>query len=76
MPILVQLTFEDGTTEDYNFPVQVWRKENQVVYKTFATDKKVIKIKLDPKEHTADIDLTNNSWPKEEKKSKFDQFGG
>lgn len=76
MPILVQLTFEDGTTEDYNFPVQVWRKENQVVYKTFATDKKVIKIKLDPKEQTADIDLTNNSWPKEQKKSKFDQFGG
>ena len=76
MPILVQLTFEDGTTEDYKFPVQIWRKENQEAYRVFATDKKVMKIKLDPKELTADIDLTNNSWPKEEKKSKFDQFGG
>ena len=76
MPILVQLTFEDGTTEDYNFPVQIWRKENEVTYRTFATNKKVVKIKLDPKEKTADIDLTNNSWPKEVIKSKFDQFGG
>jgi len=76
MPILVQLTFEDGTTEDYNFPVQIWRKENEVAYRTFATTKKVVKIKIDPKEKTADIDLTNNSWPKEAIKSKFDQFGG
>jgi len=76
MPILVQLTFEDGTTEDFNFPVQIWRKGNDVVFRTFATDKKVSKITLDPKAETADIDLSNNSWPKVELKSKFDQFGG
>jgi len=76
MPILVQLTFEDGTTENHNFPVQIWRKENQIAFRTFATDKKVSKITLDPKAETADVDLTNNSWPKIEAKSKFDQFGG
>jgi len=76
MPILIELTFEDGTTENYNFPVQIWRKENQVAFRTFATDKKVLKITLDPKAETADIDLSNNSWPKVKTKSKFDQFGG
>lgn len=76
MPILVELTFEDGTNENHNFPVQIWRKENQVVYRTFATQKKVVKITIDPKAQTADIDLTNNSWPKTAAKSKFDQFGG
>ncbi|MEZ0005202.1 hypothetical protein ABH942_000553 [Flavobacterium sp. 28YEA47A] len=75
MPILVQLTFDDGTTEDYNFPVQIWRKGNQVVSRVFATDKKVTKIKLDPKLQTADIDLGNNSWPREKAKSKFDELG-
>jgi hypothetical protein len=40
--------------------------------RTFATDKKVTKIVLDPKEETADVDLTNNTWPKQEIKSKFD----
>ena len=76
MPILVELTFEDGTKENHNFPVQIWRKENQVVFRTFATDKKVSKITIDPKAATADIDLSNNSWPKVKAKSKFDQFGG
>ncbi len=72
MPILVQLTYEDGTTEDFNFPVQIWRKGNDIVGRVFATEKKVTKIQLDPKEQTADIDVTNNSWPKAEEKSKFD----
>ena len=30
------------------------------------------KEKIDPKLETADIDATNNSWPKEVVKSKFD----
>ncbi|WDO13297.1 M1 family metallopeptidase [Flavobacterium sp. WW92] len=76
MPILVQLTYDDGSTEDYNFPVQIWRKGNQTVSRVFATEKKVAKIKLDPKLQTADIDLENNSWPKEKIKSKFDELGG
>lgn len=76
MPVIVELTFEDGTTENHNFPVQIWRKGNQTASRVFATDKKVEKIKLDPKLETADIDLSNNSWPKEEVKSKFDEFGG
>jgi len=29
---------------------------------------------VDPKAETADIDTTNNSWPKEEIKSEFDDF--
>lgn len=76
MPILVELTFDDGSTEFHDFPVQIWRKGNQTATRTFATDKKVSKIVLDPKLETADIDVTNNAWPKVETKSKFDQFGG
>jgi hypothetical protein len=74
MPIIVELTFEDGTTEIHRFPVQIWRKNNQTASRVFATDKPVKKITLDPKLETADIDITNNVWPKSEVKSKFDQF--
>ena len=76
MPILVELTFEDGTTESHKFPVQIWRKNNQAVSRVFATEKPVKKITLDPKLETADIDVTNNVWPSEAVQSKFDQFGG
>jgi hypothetical protein len=74
MPIIAELTFEDGTTESYTFPVQIWRKNNETASRVFATAKQVKKITLDPKQLTADIDTTNNSWPKQEGNSKFDQL--
>lgn len=72
MPIIVELTFEDGTTESQVFPAQIWRMNDSEVSRTFATQKIIQKIVVDPKLETADIDLTNNTWPKEEVKSKFD----
>ena len=72
MPIIVELTFEDGTTENHYFPAQIWRMNDQEVNRTFATQKAIAKIQIDPKLETADIDTTNNSWPKTVEKSKFD----
>ena len=72
MPIIVELQFEDGTSETKVFPAQIWRKNNVIAKRVFATEKKVIKIQLDPKLETADIDVTNNFWPKAEMESKFD----
>ena len=72
MPILVELTFEDGTTEKHHFPAQIWRKDDNQAVRTFATQKAIKKITIDPKNETADVDLSNNTWPKEAQKSKFD----
>lgn len=72
MPILVELTFEDGTTQNFKYPAQIWRKNNDTAKKVFATSKAIRKIQIDPKLETADIDVSNNSWPKEEVKSRFD----
>jgi hypothetical protein len=72
MPLLVELTFEDGTTEMHRFPAQIWRMNDKEVSRTFATNKAITKITVDPKEETADIDTQNNVWPKQAEKSKFD----
>jgi hypothetical protein len=72
MPIIVELTFEDGTTEMHHFPAQIWRMNDKTANRTFATEKAVTKIVVDPKEETADVNLSNNTWPKAEVKSKFD----
>ena len=72
MPILLQLTFEDGTIENQTFPAQIWRMNDNEVSRVFATQKAISKIVIDPNLETADIDITNNSWPKEVVKSKFD----
>lgn len=72
MPIIVELTFEDGTIENHVFPAQIWRLNDAEVSRTFATQKAITKIVVDPKLETADIDVTNNTWPKQESPSKFD----
>ena len=74
MPIIAELQFEDGTTETHKFPVQIWRRNNTTAKRVFATEKKVVKIQLDPKLETADIDVTNNTWPKEAVVDKFEQI--
>ncbi|CAM3976823.1 M1 family metallopeptidase [Flavobacterium weaverense] len=72
MPIIVELTYEDNTTEMFKYPAQIWRKNNDTAKKVYATEKAIKKIQIDPKLETADIDVTNNTWPKQEVKSKFD----
>jgi hypothetical protein len=72
MPILVELTFEDGTTENFKYPAQIWRKNNDTARKVYVTEKAIKKIQIDPRLETADIDVTNNTWPKQEVKSKFE----
>ena len=72
MPIIVELTYEDDTKETFKYPAQIWRKNNDTAKKVYATEKAIKKILVDPKLETADIDVTNNAWPKEEVKSKFD----
>lgn len=73
MPIIVELQFEDGTSETQKFPAQIWRRNNDTAKRVFATEKKVVKIQLDPKLETADVDVDNNYWPKGgETESKFD----
>lgn len=72
MPIVIEITFEDGTKEQHTFPAQIWKLNDNEVSRTFATQKTIAKIVIDPKEETADVDLTNNTWPKEQAKSKFD----
>jgi hypothetical protein len=71
MPIIVQFNFEDGTSEIERIPAQIWRKNENKVTKVFITHKKATSIQLDPFKETADINTSNNSWPKFDEPSKF-----
>jgi hypothetical protein len=72
MPILVEITYEDDTVDNFKYPAQIWRKSNDSAKKVYATEKAIKKIQIDPRLETADIDVTNNTWPKEKLKTKFD----
>ncbi len=74
MPIIAQYTYSDGTTQKITYPAEIWRKNDESVGKVIASEKEITKIEVDPDEETADIDTSNNSWPKRKKLGAFDQF--
>ena len=74
MPIILEWTYKDGSTEIERIPAQVWRKNEGHLTKLFIKDKEVQSIRLDPNRETADIDETNNSWPVVKTESKFQVF--
>ena len=74
MPIIIDIEYEDGTVERRKYPAQVWRKNDLEVRKVITSNKQISSVKLDPEKETADIDNSNNSWPKEENESDFDKF--
>ncbi|WP_405567699.1 M1 family metallopeptidase [Polaribacter sp. Asnod6-C07] len=73
MPLIVELTYADGTTERQTFPAQIWMKDDATVKRIFSSTQEIKSFKVDPDEETADVDTSNNSWPKPET-DKFDKF--
>mgnify|MGYP000495271060 CR=1 FL=1 len=74
MPIIVEYTYADGTSKTETYPAQIWRLNDKEVSKSVASEKEIVKITVDPKLETADVDTSNNSWPREEQTSEFDNF--
>ena len=70
MPIIVEYTYDDGSKEKKTYPAQIWRYNDKKVTKAVHSDKQITKIVIDPDLETADVDLSNNSFPKTNK----DQF--
>jgi hypothetical protein len=75
MPVLIGMRFEDGTTGIRRIPAEVWRRNSEKVQTLVVTSKEVIQFTLDPMLETADADVVNNLWPRQElQPSRFDVF--
>lgn len=74
MPLIVEYTYADGTTKAITYPAEIWRKNDAEVKTVLSTEKEIVGIVVDPKAETADIDTSNNAWPKEETRSEFEAF--
>ena len=74
MPLIVEYTYADGTKENITYPPEVWRKNDAEVKLVLSSQSELVGIVVDPKAETADIDTTNNAWPKKEAQNDFDKF--
>ncbi len=74
MPIVIRITYEDGSVDNKYYPALIWRFNDAEVSKLITSDKAIKSIELDPDLLTADVNLENNSWPKKKVETKFDKF--
>ncbi|WP_291869477.1 M1 family metallopeptidase [Maribacter sp.] len=74
MPLIVEYTYADGTIKNITYPPEIWRKNDQEVKLVISSTSELQSVVVDPKLETADIDTSNNAWPKKEEKTDFDKF--
>jgi len=67
MPIILELTFTDGTKENQYIPAEIWRRSPKAVSKLIVTDKEkeLVSVTVDPRWETADVDVHNNHYPRQ-----------
>ncbi|MBV9959253.1 MAG: M1 family metallopeptidase [Acidobacteria bacterium] len=74
MPVILQIDYTDGTTDELRIPAEIWRYDNFNVQKLIMTNKEIKSIALDPHLETADVELENNFFPRRPVKSRFQLF--
>jgi hypothetical protein len=73
-PIVIEWTFRDGSKEIEKIPAEIWRINEAEVSKVFVKDKEVVNILVDPNSELADVEASNNVFPKRSNESRFEQF--
>ncbi|MBT1451479.1 M1 family metallopeptidase [Glaciecola sp. XM2] len=76
MPIIIEMTFTDGTTDMMRIPAEIWRRSPKQVQKLIVTDtdKVIESIVIDPRWETADANVSNNHFPRRIIESRIESF--
>ena len=74
MPVTIEWIFTDGSKEMDTLPAEVWRGNEYEIKRTFIKEKEVSQVNLDPNFEFADTDMRNNTFPKVDTPSEFDEF--
>ncbi len=74
MPIILEMTWADGSTEIIRIPAEIWRRSPKAVKKLIVSDKELVQVVMDPYWETADIDPENNHYPRRIIPSRIEAF--
>ncbi len=74
MPVILMVTFEDGSTREVRIPAEVWRVDSSQCDTMIIAEQPVKSIELDPYRETADINRDNNYYPSKLEPTRFQLF--
>ena len=64
MPIILGITYADGSEEVLRIPAEIWRRNHAEVNKLLIREQEITQIVVDPYWETADADVENNHYPR------------
>jgi hypothetical protein len=74
MPIILGLSYADGSTEELHIPAEIWRRDARQVRKLLIRERELTEVVVDPHWETADADTTNNHYPRRFEPSRIELY--
>jgi hypothetical protein len=74
MPLILEIELKGGKKYIERIPAEVWRYSPKHITKLIVTDEEMVGLTQDPYLETADIDTSNNSWPRKLTQSRLELF--
>lgn len=76
MPIILHVTFEDGSEREIRLPAEIWRQNVEKCATQIICEQPIKVIELDPYRETADVNRSNNFYPPQLEPTRFRTFKG
>jgi hypothetical protein len=74
MPIILEITYADGSSEDLTLPAEIWRRSPAAVKTLLVRKGEITAVDVDPHWETADTDVSNNHFPRRIIRSRLELF--
>ena len=74
MPLILEIELKSGKKIIERVPAEVWRYAPHKISKVIVTDEPMVGLVQDPYWETADIDTSNNAWPRKITPSRLELF--
>jgi hypothetical protein len=73
-PLVLEIQLASGKKYIERVPAEVWRYSSKKITKLIITDEPMLSLTQDPFWETADIDTSNNAWPRKPVQSRLELF--
>jgi hypothetical protein len=73
-PLVLEIELKSGKKYIERIPAEVWRYSPKKITKLIVTDEPLVGLTQDPYWETADIDTSNNAWPRKVAQSRLELF--
>ena len=73
-PVVLKLTHSDNSTRELRLPAEIWVRNSRRVSRLVVSDREIASVEVDPHLESGDADRSNNVFPAEISRSRFQLY--